>query len=69
VDRSLTPAQEALRDRARRFVVDVLQPIEVEFERAGGRLPPERGRELRTAAIEAGPAGGELWVRVGAATP
>ena len=38
MDLSLTPAQEALRDRARRFVVEVLQPIEVEFEQAGGRL-------------------------------
>jgi acyl-CoA dehydrogenase len=67
VDLSLTPAQEALRDRARRFVVEVLQPIEVEFERAGGRLPSERGRDLRRAAIEAGLAGGELPASVGGA--
>jgi acyl-CoA dehydrogenase len=67
VDLSLTPAQEALRDRARRFVVEVLQPIEIEFERAGGRLPPDRGRSLRQAAIEAGLAGGELPVSVGGA--
>jgi alkylation response protein AidB-like acyl-CoA dehydrogenase len=65
VDLSLTPAQEALRETARRFVVDVLQPREVDLERAGGRLPAEQGRELRRAAIEAGLAGGELPVQVG----
>ncbi|HET9852782.1 MAG TPA: acyl-CoA dehydrogenase [Candidatus Limnocylindrales bacterium] len=65
MDLSLTPAQEALRDRARRFVVEVLQPVEIEFERAGGRLPPHQARELRQAAIQAGLAGGELPVSVG----
>ena len=65
MDLSLTPGQEALRERARRFVVEVLQPIEIEFERAGGRLPPDRGRELRRAAIDAGLAGGELPTAVG----
>ncbi|HXG25702.1 MAG TPA: acyl-CoA dehydrogenase [Candidatus Binatia bacterium] len=65
MDLTLTPAHEALRERARRFVVDVLQPLEVEFERAGGRLPPEQGRELRQAAIDAGLAGGELPVEIG----
>jgi alkylation response protein AidB-like acyl-CoA dehydrogenase len=65
VDLTLTAAQEALRDNARRFVVEVLQPLEVEFERAGGKLPPERGAELRRLAIEAGLAGGELPVSVG----
>ena len=33
MDFSLTPAQEDLRDRARRYVVDHLQPLEAEFER------------------------------------
>lgn len=65
MDLSLTPAQQALRERARRFVVEVLQPIEIEFERARGRLPAERARELRRAAIEAGLAGGELPREVG----
>src|SRR4051812_9408549 len=65
VDFALTPAHDALRDKARRFVVDVLQPLEVELERAGGRLPRERGAELRRLAIEAGLAGGELPVEVG----
>ena len=67
VDLTLTPAQEALRDNARRFVVEVLQPLELEFEQAGGRLPPERGAELRRLAIEAGLAGGELPVPSAAA--
>jgi acyl-CoA dehydrogenase len=67
VDLALTPAQEALRERARRFVVDVLQPLELEFERAGGRLPLEQGRALRQRAIEAGLAGGELPASVGGA--
>ncbi len=65
MDLSLTPAQEALRERARRFVGEVLQPVEIEFERANGRLPAERSLELRQAAIEAGLAGGELPVEVG----
>jgi alkylation response protein AidB-like acyl-CoA dehydrogenase len=65
VDLTLTAAQESLRANARRFVVEVLQPLEVEFERAGGKLPPERGAELRRLAIEAGLAGGELPVSVG----
>ncbi len=65
MDFALTAAQEALRDNARRFVVDVLQRAELELEQAGGRLPPERGAELRRLAIEAGLAGGELPVSVG----
>ena len=65
MDFALTPSLEALADRARAFVVDVLQPLEVEFERARGRLPSERGRELRRAAIEAGLHGGSLPREVG----
>ena len=65
MDFALTPAQEALRERARRFVVDVLQPLELEFEAANGRLPADHGRQLRRLAIEAGLAGGELPVEAG----
>jgi acyl-CoA dehydrogenase len=65
VDLTLTAAQESLRANARRFVVEVLQPLEIELEHAGGKLPPERGAELRRLAIEAGLAGGELPVSVG----
>jgi len=60
VDFSLTPAQEQLRDRASRFVEDVLQPREVEFERAGGRMPRDWGNEIRRAAIQANLQGGSF---------
>ena len=65
MDLALTKSEEALRANARRFVVEVLQPVEPELERAAGRLPAERGAELRRLAIEAGLAGGELPVEVG----
>jgi acyl-CoA dehydrogenase len=60
VDLTLTPVQLELRDRARRFVADVLQPREREFERAGGRMPREWGQEIRTAALDARLHGGSL---------
>ncbi len=65
MDLALTPAQVALRENARRYVVDVLQPVELDLEQGGGRLAPEIGAELRRLAIEAGLAGGELPVSVG----
>ena len=65
MDLELTRAQAALRHNARRFVVEILQPLEQELERSGGRLPPEVGADLRRQAIEAGLAGGELPVEVG----
>ena len=67
MDLGLTPAQEALRETARRFVVDVLQPLEVEFERAGGVLTSAIAADVRRGAIEAGLAGGELPAAVGGA--
>ncbi len=54
MDLTLSPAELELQARARAFVVDVLQPLEVEFERSGGRLPAEQGHALRRAAIAAG---------------
>ena len=65
MDLSLTREQAALRARARRFVTDVLQPLEIDFERAGGRLPDGAADGIRRAAIEAGLAGGELPAAVG----
>ncbi len=56
----LTPAQHELRDRARQFVREVLQPREIEFERAGGRMPRAWGMEIRRAAIEARLNGGSI---------
>jgi acyl-CoA dehydrogenase len=58
MDFALTPAQAELRERARRFVVETLQPLEAELEAGHGRLAPEQGRELRRLGIAAGLAGG-----------
>ena len=60
MDLTLTPALLELRERARTYVVGVLQPIEVEFERAGGRLPAATRDELKRAAIEARLHGGSF---------
>jgi acyl-CoA dehydrogenase len=49
---TLTPAQAELQARARAFVEEVLIPLEVEAERARGRLPAERIAEIRHAAID-----------------
>ena len=38
MDFTLTAAQAELRDRARQFVGDTLQPLEAEFERGRGTL-------------------------------
>src|SRR6185295_103546 len=67
MDLGLTPAQESLRETARRFVVDVLPPLENAFERAGGVLTPAIAADVRRGAIEAGLAGGELPAAVGGA--
>ena len=60
MDFALTPAQSDLRDRARRFVETMLQPREVEFQRAGGRMPREWGSDIRRAAVAANLHGGSL---------
>jgi acyl-CoA dehydrogenase len=65
VDLGLTPDQLDLQARARAYVVDVLQPIEAEFERAGGRLPTGTRDELKRAAIDARLHGGSLPRDVG----
>src|SRR5512133_2686170 len=49
---TLTPEQAELQARARAFVQEVLMPLEVEAERARGRLPAERIAEIRHAAID-----------------
>ena len=51
MDLALSPAELELQERARRYVVEHLQPLEAEFERAGGRLPAETRNELKRAAI------------------
>jgi acyl-CoA dehydrogenase len=65
VDLSLTAGQLELRHRARRFTRDVLQPLELDFERAGGRLDAEDRRTICNASIEAGLVGGSLPTEVG----
>jgi acyl-CoA dehydrogenase len=55
---TLTPEQAELQARARAFVEEVLFPLEVEAERARGRLPAERIAAIRHAAIDRRLAGG-----------
>ncbi len=64
MDLSLTPAQTDLRDRARTFVVDVLQPLENEFERTKA-LSDDTLRSIKRAAIEARLHGGSLPAAIG----
>jgi alkylation response protein AidB-like acyl-CoA dehydrogenase len=65
MDLTLTPAQLELQGRARAFVEDELQPREVEFEQAGGRVPRDWGDPIRAAAIRARLQGGSLPTSVG----
>lgn len=65
MDAALPSAQQQLRDRARAYVVDCLQPLEVEFERSGGRLSASTRDELKRAAIDARLHGGSLPQEVG----
>ncbi len=65
MDLTLTDAQLDLQARARGFVRDVLQPREVEFEQAGGRIPRDWGHPIRRAAIVASLHGGSMPRSVG----
>jgi acyl-CoA dehydrogenase len=65
VDLTLSAAELELQARARAFVADILQPLEGEFERAGGRLSRKQGSDLRAAAIRARLHGGSLPSEVG----
>jgi len=60
VDLTLSPDQLELQARAHSYVVDVLQPIEADFERSGGRLAGEVRDRLKRAAIDARLHGGSL---------
>ncbi len=60
MDLTLNPDQVALQARARRFVQDVLQPLEVDFETSGGRIDPVVEREVKAKAIEANLHGGSF---------
>ncbi len=65
MDYALGPDLAELRERARRFVVGVLQPHEVACEQAGGRLPGHVVREIAAEAVAAGLDAGNLPVAVG----
>ncbi|MFP5343058.1 MAG: acyl-CoA dehydrogenase family protein [Candidatus Limnocylindria bacterium] len=65
VDVTLSPAQHELQARAAAFVRDELQPREAEFERAGGRVPRDWGRDIRRAAIAANLQGGSFPTALG----
>jgi acyl-CoA dehydrogenase len=49
----LTPEQAELQARARRFVEEVLIPLEEKAERAGGKLPPEDLARIKSEAVAA----------------
>ena len=53
-----TPEQLDLRDRARRFVEDLLIPNEELAERSGGKIPDELKQRIKSEAIEARLSGG-----------
>ena len=53
-----TPEQLELRERARRFVDEVLIPNEELAERAGGKIPDELKQRIRSESIEARLSGG-----------
>ena len=65
MDLTLSAGELELQARARGFVRDVLQPREVEFERANGRVPRYWGDPIRQAAIEARLHGGSMPTEVG----
>ena len=54
----LTPEQQELRDRARRFVDEVLIPNEELAELSGGKIPDELKQRIKRESIEAGLSGG-----------
>jgi alkylation response protein AidB-like acyl-CoA dehydrogenase len=51
MDPTLSAAQIELRDRARSFAREVLQPLEVPFESSGGRIDPNVARDVKATAI------------------
>jgi acyl-CoA dehydrogenase len=61
----LTDDQRELRDRAKRFVDEVLIPLEVTAELAHGRLPSEAVDEIKREAIAARLHGGRVPVELG----
>ena len=60
MDLAFTGQQLELQDRARAFAREVLQPLEVPFERAGGRLDEATTRDIKRRAIAANLHGGSF---------
>ena len=65
MDLTLSPDQLALQERARRFAREVLQPHEVGFETAGGRIDADVERDIKRKAIDADLHGGSFPSSVG----
>ena len=65
MDLARTPAQQELQERARRFVVEVLQPLENPFEAAHGVLAEAAIADVKRRAIEARLHGGSFPVELG----
>ncbi len=65
MDFRLTARQAALRERARTFARDVLQPLEVDFERAGGVIDTAVAKDVKRRAIAAKLHGGGFPRAVG----
>ncbi|MGK2852325.1 MAG: acyl-CoA dehydrogenase family protein [Candidatus Limnocylindrales bacterium] len=65
MDLTLSDGQLRLQAQTRAFVRDVLRPVELDFERAGGRISSETRAHIRDAAIAAGLVGGSLPVEAG----
>jgi alkylation response protein AidB-like acyl-CoA dehydrogenase len=65
MDLTLDAAQLDLQARARAFVRDVLQPLEVEFEQAGGHIPAEAHARIRATSVAAGLVGGSFPKELG----
>ena len=57
-DSTLSPEQAELRARARAFVDEILIPLEVKAERAGGRLPEEDVTRIKRESLERRLSGG-----------
>jgi acyl-CoA dehydrogenase len=60
MDLTLSAAQLELQERARAFVREVLQPLELGFETSGGRLDDGALRDLKRRAIDANLHGGSF---------
>ena len=68
MDFKLSPELEALQQKVRGFVVEKLQPLEVEVELADGHLDRKRRKELEAIAKSLGIHASSLPKAVGRST-